>query len=228
MSVDLKNAEKLIGYTFNDIKHLDIALTHKSYCNECMLDKPSYERYEFLGDAILEFISSEELFKKSPQMSEGELTKLRASLVCEYTLSQITKELGLGEYIKLSRGEILTGGRDRNSILCDIFESILGAIYLDGGLEPAKDYVRRLLLNDEVMNEKATFYDAKSRLQEYIQAEGGHVEYKIVSERGPQHNKTYVAAVFVNNKEMHHGEGATKKLAEQIAAHKTLKELGVS
>ena len=130
MSKDYSELEEILGYHFKDKKHIDTAFIHKSYANEMHMENSSYERYEFLGDAILEYITSKELFLKYPEKSEGELTKLRASLVCEYTLSQITKELGFGKYLYLSHGEELTGGMNRPSILCDLFESVLGAIFL--------------------------------------------------------------------------------------------------
>lgn len=134
------NIEDIIGYTFHDLELLVTALTHKSYANERKINKvESYERSEFLGDAILEFVVSEYLYKNYPDYPEGKLTKLRASLVCEFTLSQISKELKFGHYVLLSRGEDLTGGRNRNSIMCDLFEAVLGAIYLDGGLDEAKN-----------------------------------------------------------------------------------------
>ena len=148
MSKDYSELEEILGYHFKDKKHIDTAFIHKSYANEMHMENSSYERYEFLGDAILEYITSKELFLKYPEKSEGELTKLRASLVCEYTLSQITKELGFGKYLYLSHGEELTGGMNRPSILCDLFESVLGAIFLDGGMEEAEKYVNKFLLND--------------------------------------------------------------------------------
>ncbi len=220
--------EAIIGYKFKNKDHLMIALTHRSYIHECQLDRVSYERYEYLGDAILEFIVSRELFKKYPEKTEGELTKLRASLVCEYTLSQIVKLLGLGDYIFLGQGEDKSGGRMRSSILCDIFESILGAIYLDGGLNPAGRYVKRHLLSDSEVVKESAFFDAKTSLQEYIQAKGQKVSYKIVNETGPAHNKTYTAVCFIDKTEYECGEAGSKKLAEQIAAHKTMIKLGVS
>ena len=147
--LDFGPLEERIGYHFKDPTLLRTALTHKSFASEYHVrEVPQYERLEFLGDSILEYISSEALFERYPKLPEGELTKKRASLVCEYTLSQITKELGYGDYVILGKGEDLTGGRERPSILCDLFESVLGAIYLDGGMEPAKTYVERHLLTD--------------------------------------------------------------------------------
>ncbi|MCR4845798.1 MAG: ribonuclease III [Eubacterium sp.] len=220
---DYKDLEKILEYRFKDRGHLDTAFTHKSYANECKEDIISYERYEFLGDAILEFVVSKELFKEYPEKTEGELTKLRASLVCEYTLSQITKEYDFGKYLYLSHGEELTGGMNRPSILCDLFESVLGAIYLDGGLEEAEKYIKKFLLTD--IEHKSIFYDAKTILQEYVQSEGGKLEYKLISSEGPEHNRTYTVVAYVNGTRYEEGTGQTKKMAEQVAAHKTIIKL---
>ncbi|MCR5147663.1 MAG: ribonuclease III [Eubacterium sp.] len=228
---DYSVLEDKIEYHFKNREHLDVAFTHSSYVNEFRGKKlQSYERYEFLGDAVLEFIMSSELFRRYPEKSEGELTKLRASLVCEYTLSQITGNLGFGDYLYLSHGEELTGGRNRSSILCDLFESVLGAIYLDGGLKPARDYVVKYLLTN--IEEKILFHDSKSILQEYVQKNGCSLNYKEISVTGPDHCKTYeIAAVIINQdgtETMYEsGIGNNKKNAEQIAAHKTLIKLGV-
>jgi ribonuclease-3 len=158
-----------------------------------------------------------------PDKSEGELTKLRASLVCEYTLSQITREYGFGEYLYLSHGEELTGGKNRTSILCDLFESVLGAIYLDGGIEEAEKYIKKFLFTD--IEHKSTFYDAKSILQEYAQSIGSKIEYELLSAVGPEHNKTYSSIAIIDGKRYEEGSGHTKKMAEQIAAHKTIQYL---
>lgn len=221
--MDYQKIEEILGYTFHDKLKLDIAFTHKSYANEARVPWGNYERYEFLGDAILEMISSETLFRRYPEKPEGELTKLRASLVCEYTLSQITRALHFGDFLYLSHGEEMTGGRDRSSILCDLFESVLGAIYLDGGMEPARTYVNRFLLND--IEGKARFHDAKSLLQEYAQSKNKKLEYVILEEKGPEHDRTYVAAACLDGVKYAEGEGHNKKMAEQIAAHRTLKKL---
>ncbi|MBR6402079.1 MAG: ribonuclease III [Eubacterium sp.] len=223
MNKDYSELEEILGYHFKDKKHIDTAFIHKSYANEMHMENSSYERYEFLGDAILEYVTSKELFLKYPEKSEGELTKLRASLVCEYTLSQITKELGFGEYLYLSHGEELTGGMNRPSILCDLFESVLGAIFLDGGMEEAEKYVNKFLLND--IENKSTFFDAKSTLQEYAQAEGLKLDYKLVSMHGPEHNRVYECIARLNGETMASGTGQTKKMAEQVAAHKTIIKL---
>lgn len=220
---DYTSLEEILGYKFKNRDYLDVAFTHKSYANESKENIVSYERYEFLGDAILQYVVSKELFLRYPEKSEGELTKLRASLVCEYTLSQITKELEFGEYLYLSHGEELTGGKNRSSILCDLFESVLGAIYLDGGIEEAEKYINKLLLTD--IEHKSKFYDAKSILQEYVQSKGYRVEYKLVSTSGPEHNRIYESVACIDGKEYEKGTGHTKKMAEQVAAHRTIIKL---
>ena len=221
---DYTELEEKLGYKFKDPDHLDTAFTHKSFANEYRLAKVvSYERYEFLGDAILEFLSSRELFKRYPEMPEGEMTKLRASLVCELSLSQISRELGFGAYLYLSKGEELTGGRDRNSILCDLFESVLGAIYIDGGIRPAGKFVNRFLLND--IEKTSAFYDAKTVLQEYAQRNNLPLKYDLINVTGPDHNKTYTVSVVLGDKTYATASGHTIKSAEQLAAHSTITEI---
>ncbi len=216
---------KKLGYTFKNDSFLAQALTHSSYANEVTGKKPkNYERIEFLGDAVLEQIVSEFLFFKYPNQPEGKLTRLRASLVCEFTLSQCAREIGLGEYILLSRGEENTGGRDRNSTLCDLFESVLGAIYLDGGIEPAKKYVHTFLLDD--IEKKTLFYDAKSNLQEIIQKDGRPSPvYELIDTSGPDHNRQFTTRVLIDGVEFSRGVGSSKKNAEQLAAYEALKKL---
>ncbi len=224
-SKDYSRLEEILGYQFKDKSHLDTAFTHKSYANESAEKVVSYERYEYLGDAILEYVTSKELFEEYPDKTEGELTKLRASLVCEYTLSQITQKLGFGDYLYLSHGEEINDGKNRPSILCDLFESVLGAVYLDGGLEEAEKYIKKLLLSDIESN--STFYDAKSILQEYAQAEGLKLDYRLISTLGPEHNRVYRVVARLNKEEYEEGTGPTKKMAEQVAAHETIKRLGI-
>ena len=216
--------EQVIGYSFIEKKHLDIAFTHKSYANEKTCVKlESYERYEYLGDAILEFLTSEYLFNNYPEKTEGELTKLRASLVCEATLSKLARDLKLGYYGLFSKGERNTGGQNRDSILCDMFESLLGAIYNDGGLEPARKFVETFLLTD--IEHKQLFYDAKSNLQEYAQKHEKQLSYIILEERGPDHDKEYVVQVMLNEEKGALGVGHNRKAAEQMAAFNTLNSL---
>jgi len=184
----------------------------------------SYERLEFLGDAVLELVTSEFLFEHYKELTEGQLTKLRASIVCEFTLSTISEMLCLGEYVLLSKGEELTGGRNRSSILCDLFEAVLGAIYLDGGMEAARTYVQTFLLTD--IENKSLFYDAKTTLQEMVQKDGkGVVTYEILEESGPDHNKKFVTEVLVDGNSLAQGEGSSKKNAQQMAAYKAILSL---
>ncbi len=221
---DFHELEKKIGYTFNDINYLVTAMTHTSYTNERKINQiESYERSEFLGDAILEFIVSEYLYINKRNYKEGKLTKLRASLVCEFTLSQIAKSLDFGDFVRLSKGEDMTGGRNRNSIMCDLFEAVLGAIYLDGGIEPAKTFVHTYLLDD--IETKSLFYDAKSTLQEIMQKNGRRLSYKLIDEFGPDHHKTYITNVIIDEQVMAKGEGVSIKSAEQTAAYNALLQL---
>ena len=220
---DYSELEKKIEYKFKDISHLETAFTHKSYANELMVNRrDSYERYEFLGDAILEYIVSDYLFTEYKDMSEGDLTKLRASLVCEFTLSKISRDLKLGTYGYFSKGEKQTGG-NRDSILCDFFESLLGAIYLDGGLNDAANFIHRFLLTD--IEHKQLFYDSKTKLQEYAQKNSTLVTYNLIEETGPEHNKTFHVNVMVGDKVLAYGEGHSRKTAEQTAAFNALKKI---
>ncbi len=218
--------EHKIEYTFQNYEHLETAFTHTSYANEKTVNKPqSYERYEFLGDAILEFVTSEFLYENYPELKEGQLSKLRASLVCEFTLSKISRELGLGNYIYLSKGETKTGGRNRDSILCDVFESLLGAIYLDGGMDGAKRFVSKYLLTD--IEHKQRFYDSKTNLQEYAQKNGQKITYNLIAEDGEEHCKVYTVECCMGEKHLTHGTGHSKKAAEQDAAFNALKVLNL-
>lgn len=225
LNYDGKKVEENIGYTFTNQEMLKQALSHSSFINEMKRKgMESYERLEFLGDAVLELITSEFLFENYKDLPEGKLTKLRASIVCEFTLSSVSKQLKLGEYVLLSKGEELTGGRNRNSILCDLFESVLGAIYLDGGMEPARSYVRQFLLTD--IEHKTLFYDAKTTLQEMMQKDGkGLVTYELLKEQGPDHDKHFITQVLVDGVSLAQGEGSSKKNAEQMAAYHALLKL---
>lgn len=225
LNYDGKKVEENIGYTFANQELLKQALSHSSFINEMKRKgMESYERLEFLGDAVLELITSEFLFENYKDLPEGKLTKLRASIVCEFTLSSVSKQLKLGEYVLLSKGEELTGGRNRNSILCDLFESVLGAIYLDGGMEPARSYVRQFLLTD--IEHKTLFYDAKTTLQEMMQKDGkGLVTYELLKEQGPDHDKHFITQVLVDGVSLAQGEGSSKKNAEQMAAYHALLKL---
>ena len=215
----LAKLEQAVGYKFRDKKILEQALRHRSYVNEHKLKRlDCNERLEFLGDAVLELISSEYLFGQFPQMPEGELTKLRASLVCEPTLAACARELSLGDYLLMGRGEESTGGRKRDSIISDALEALIGAIFLDGSLGDAKRFILTFVLND--IEHKKLFYDSKTVLQELIQGkQEGELSYRIIGEEGPDHNKSFTAQVLVGDRVAGTGTGRTKKAAEQAAAY---------
>ena len=216
--------QKIIGYRFQNTKLLQQALTHSSYANEKHMKHADNERLEFLGDAVLELVSSEFLFSNYPEMSEGDLTKLRASLVCEPTLAGCTASIQLGGFIRLGKGEDQTGGRERKSILSDALEALIGAIYLDGGFTSAKEFILKFILTD--IEHKKLFYDSKTILQETVQGRGmGTISYKLAKESGPDHNKVFQVELSLNGRKMSIGEGHTKKSAEQEAAYNALMQL---
>ncbi len=217
--------QNVIGYEFRQAGLLQQALTHSSYANEKRMKKHSdNERLEFLGDAVLEIISSEYLYHHFPDLPEGELTKMRASLVCEPTLAYCTKDLRLGEYLLLGRGEDRTGGRTRSSILSDALEAVIGAIYLDGGFASAKEFVLKYILTD--IAHKQLFFDSKTILQETVQGLNmGAISYKLVRESGPDHDKVFEVELLIGEKRAGTGAGHTKKAAEQEAAYKALIQL---
>lgn len=216
---DLSRLEQRIGYLFQDKTLFRKALTHSSYVNEHRMDKlQCNERLEFLGDAVLEIVSSEYLYGKYPEKPEGELTKIRASIVCEPTLAFCADAIQLGSYLLLGRGEDSTGGRQRHSVVSDAMEALIGAIYLDGGFANAKEFIHSFVLND--IEHKQLFYDSKTILQEMVQAEVHHnVEYEVLNEEGPDHNKTFEVCVLLGGREIGRGSGRTKKAAEQVAAY---------
>ena len=214
----LKELQQKIDYQFKDENLLFTALTHSSYANEHKLHKIHHnERLEFLGDAVLEVVSSDFLFKNFPDMAEGQMSKKRASLVCEPTLAMDAREIDLEDFIYLGKGEDETGGRKRDSIVSDAFEALIGAIFLDGGIEEAKYFILKFALND--IEKKKLFYDSKTVLQERVNSvKNGNLVYEIIKEWGPDHNKTYEAAAKLNGKIIGKGQGHTKKAAEQQAA----------
>ena len=219
MERQLKELEVKIGYHFKNRKLFEQALTHSSYANERRLSKLGCnERLEFLGDAVLEIVSSEFLFTKFPEMPEGDLTKTRASLVCEPTLAYCAEEISLGSYLLLGKGEEATGGRGRNSVVSDAMEALIGAIYLDGGFANAKEFIHRFILND--MEHKKLFYDSKTILQDMVQSQGETPVYVLLKEEGPDHNKSFEVSVRVGETELGRGSGRTKKAAEQLAAYR--------
>lgn len=223
---DLKELEKKTGYTFQDFSLFRQALTHSSYANEHKQEKlHDNERLEFLGDAVLEIISSEFLFFQYPKLPEGDLTKLRASIVCEPTLALCTRELNLGEYLLLGKGEERTGGRYRDSIVSDAMEALIGAIYLDGGFANAKEFVKRFILTD--IEHKKLFYDSKTILQEIVQGDfkGEEICYRLTGETGPDHDKKFLVDVLIGEAVYGQGVGRTKKAAEQEAAYQAIIKL---
>ncbi len=218
---DLRAFQEKIGYEFENRNLLLQALTHSSYANEKHMRKLSdNERLEFLGDAVLEIISSDYLFDNYPELPEGELTKLRASIVCEPTLALCAAEMSLGDYLLLGKGENQTGGRNRKSILSDALEAVIGAIYLDGGFTSAKEFVLKYILTD--IEHKQLFYDSKTILQEVVQGEHEQLTYTLTSESGPDHNKSFTVDVCVGDRILGTGTGHTKKAAEQEAAYQAL------
>lgn len=221
----LEGLEGKIGYRFKDSRLLRQALTHSSYANEQRINRmKDYERLEFLGDAVLELISSEFLFRENPQMPEGKLTKLRSSMVCEPALAYCARDLQLGEYMLLGKGEEATGGRYRDSITSDAMEAVIGAIYLDGGFDAAHDFIHRFILSD--LDDKILFYDSKTVLQEMIQADGDRTfGYELTGEAGPDHNKEFLVDAVLNGAVIGSGRGRTKKAAEQQAAYEAILHL---
>ncbi|HJA72505.1 MAG TPA: ribonuclease III [Candidatus Lachnoclostridium stercoravium] len=211
--------EELIGYHFKDKRLLSHAMTHSSYANEKRWDKTRCnERLEFLGDAVLEVVSSDFLFHKYKDMPEGELTKTRASMVCEPALAYCAFEIHLGEYLLLGKGEEATGGRERNSVVSDAMEALIGAIYLDGGFASAKEFIHNFILND--MEHKQLFYDSKTILQELVQSMGdAPLSYELLREDGPDHNKVFEVCAKLGDEEIGRGTGRTKKAAEAKAAY---------
>lgn len=218
----IEELEKKIGYCFKEKSLLKQALTHSSFVNEQRINKlPDYERLEFLGDAVLEFVTSSFLFRTYPNMKEGDMTRKRASLVCGSALAYCAKDLELGRYIRLGKGEEAAGGRGKETITSDVMEAIIGAVYLDGGVDEASAYIKRFILSD--LEDKQLFYDSKTLLQEYIQKNGdATLYYEVVDERGPDHEKEFVVEVRVNGEMMGRGAGRTKKAAEQRAAYEAL------
>lgn len=216
--------EQKIGYTFENPDLLVVALTHSSYSNEMRLKKyQCNERLEFLGDAVLELVSSEFIFKENPTKPEGDLTRIRASYVCEPTLALCARELNLGDYLLLGKGEDLTGGRERDSILSDAMEATIGAVYLDGGFERAKEYIMRFILQD--IEQKKMFFDSKTILQEIVQGEHQTLTYELLEESGPDHLKSFTVGAFIDGKQIAQAVGRTKKKAEQAAAYEAILEL---
>ena len=219
--MDYSELEKRIGHVFSDKSLLETALTHASYSNE--RGGSNYERLEFLGDSLLGFISAECMFGHRPEIPEGRMTRLRSEKVCSRGLGEVGRQLGLGSFMKLSHGEAKSGGADRRSILEDMVEALIAAIYLDAGIGEAKAFVYRFILNDIDFSEVNTAADSKSLLQETLQKDGAaDIRYELISQSGPDHDRSFVCAVLHEGEEIGRGSGKTKKEAEQNAAGKAL------
>ncbi|MBC8532525.1 ribonuclease III [Yeguia hominis] len=223
----LRELEEKLGYTFQHPQYIQTALTHSSYANEVRGGEKSNERLEFLGDSILGAVVADYIFRNCTSMPEGELTKLKASLVCEKALCGFSRELGVGDYLRLSRGEQNSGGRTRSSILADAFEAIIAAIYLDGGMEEARKFILRFTVPLMNAPRPKAFRDYKTVLQEIVQQNPEeHIEYVLVGESGPDHNKHFVMEVHLNHNVIGKGGGHSKKEAEQQAAREALELMG--
>lgn len=223
--IDVAKFEKIIGYQFQNSRLLENALTHSSYSNEHhWAYERNNERLEFLGDAVLELVSSDFIFHEHSTDMEGDMTKLRASLVCERSLAASARQIEIGKYIRLGKGEFSTGGSERDSILSDAFEAVIGAVYLDGGIEHAASFIRQFVLSD--IEDKKLFYDSKTVLQEMVQNRGANtLSYKLVSETGPDHAKVFEVHCNLSGKTIGTGKGRSKKAAEQNAAYEALLNL---
>jgi ribonuclease-3 len=225
----MQKLEEKIGYRFRDRELLFTALTHSSYANERHGDCQSYERLEFLGDSILGYVTAEYLYRHEPRLPEGRMTRLRAELVCEQSLHQTALRLDMGSYMRLGRGEEHTGGRQRPSILADMVESVIAAMYLDsGGLEEPRRFIMAQILQGVEIGETHRSADYKTELQELVQRRADqHIAYELIGESGPDHNKLFSFRVTINGESAGEGSGRTKKEAEQMAACEALRKLKV-
>lgn len=223
----MKEFQKKIGYTFKDESLLEHALTHSSFANEKHNEFLSNERLEFLGDSVLSIVTSEYLYNHFDKMPEGELSKLRAALVCEQSLFDFAKHIDLGDYLILGKGELNSGGSTRPSIVSDAFEAVIAAIYLDGGMEPAKKHILRFII-PAIKQHKTVFHDYKTALQEIVQKnKEEQVVYVLTGESGPDHDKRFEVEVHLNSNVIGKGIGKSKKQAEQEAAKEALALMGV-
>ncbi len=223
----MKEFQEIIGYTFDDEKLLFEALSHSSFANENKKGRRSNERLEFLGDSVLSIVVSEHLFEHYTHLPEGELTRLRASLVCEKSLHEFALQIKLGKFIMLGKGEENTGGRERPSILADAFEAVIASIFLDGGLEKARNFILPFIPENITTNGAVGFNDYKTILQEIVQKNPEEkVDYFLLSESGPDHDKAFTVQVKLNTNVIGEGTGKSKKQAEQKAAKEALELMG--
>ena len=219
--------EEKLGYTFQNTALLENALTHSSCANESRGKLQSNERLEFLGDSILGMVVADHLYRNHPDLPEGELTRVRATLVCEKSLCDLARAIHLGDYLRLGRGEDLSGGRDRPSILADAFEAVIAAIYLDGGMEAASAFILRNMSSLLSNRTYTPFVDYKTRLQEIVQQNPeDQLEYRLAGEEGPDHAKIFTVQVILDNNVFSTGRGRSKKAAEQDAAKEALRLMG--
>ncbi len=224
--MNMSEFEKVIGYEFNNKSLLETALTHSSYANERQTGRDCNERLEFLGDSVLGVITADYFYHNLAHLPEGEMTKKRAACVCEKSLHGFAKQINLGKYLLLGRGEDNTGGRHRASILADAFEAVIGAIYLDGGLENVRKFVLGFI--KEAAAKQLSLRDYKTELQEIIQKNPDeHLSYVLVGESGPDHDKRFEVEVMLNSNVVGYGMGKSKKLAEQQAAKQALELMGI-
>lgn len=222
----IQQLQQVIHYQFHNITFLEVALTHSSYANEMRHQVRYNERQEFLGDAVLSIIVSDYLFNNYT-VPEGDLTKLRAALVCERSLDVMANKIGLGDYLRLGHGEEMTGGRTRPSIIADAFEALIAAIYLDSGIESAREFVLPFVIEMLEHEDSLSFKDYKTILQEIIQQNPEEkLVYKLVGEKGPDHDKRFVVEVLLNSNVIGKGQGRSKKTAEQMAAKEALELIG--
>lgn len=223
-SGDFFKLQSGLGYFFQDQTLLEEALTHRSFCE---VRNSSYERLEFLGDSVIGLVISQFLYENFPQKTEGDLTKIKASLVSEITLTQVAQSLSLGHYIRISKEEEKAGGREKSSIISDAYEALIGAMFLDGGLSPAKRMIEKHILSriSQILQDK-TIRNYKGELLEYLQAQGRRLpRYELLQEEGPDHEKKFTIAIFVKGEEWGRGSGTTKKEAEQNAAKMGLERI---
>ncbi len=222
---NMASLQKRIDYKFEDINILGEALTHSSYANECKKEKVKYnERLEFLGDSVLGLVVSKYIFIRYGNLPEGELTKVRANVVCEQSLAIQARRIELGKYLLLGKGEELTGGRQRDSILADALEALIGAIYIDGGIEKAQNFILACFLDSiKLASRGALFRDYKTQLQEILQSKSlEKITYRVIHEYGPDHDKVFDVEVLIGNKVIGRGRGKSKKEAEQRAAREAI------